>query len=118
MIAVAAQDRQRAADAAAAEGAALYRFLADNATDLITRHSSDGRIRFASPATSALLGWLPERHTAEQCKSLVHPEDFQTVQDALMESSYNGRAGSAEVRPQATGTAILSGWKCAAARPR
>src|SRR2546423_1275669 len=32
LIAVAAQDRQRAADAAAAEGAAMYRFLADNAT--------------------------------------------------------------------------------------
>jgi cell cycle sensor histidine kinase DivJ len=43
LIAVAAQDRQRAADAAAAEGAAMYRFLADNAMDIITRHSCDGR---------------------------------------------------------------------------
>ena len=51
-----AQDRQRAADGGAAEGAAMYRFLADNAMDLITRHSSDGRIRFASPAAMALLG--------------------------------------------------------------
>src|SRR5262249_38579271 len=50
LVAAAAQDRQRAADQAAAEGAAMYRFLADNAMDLITRHSSDGRIRFASPA--------------------------------------------------------------------
>ena len=98
LIAVAAQDRQRAADAAAAEGAAMYRFLADNATDLITRHSSDGRIRFASPATSALLGWLPEDITGRAMQTLVHPEDFQAVQEALMESSYNGRAGSAEVR--------------------
>ena len=98
LIAVAAQDRQRAADAAAAEGAAMYRFLADNATDLITRHSSDGRIRFASPATLALLGQLPEDITGEAMQSLVHPEDFQAVQDALMESSYHGRAGSAEVR--------------------
>ena len=61
LIAAAAQDRQRAADAAAAEGAAMYRFLADNAMDLITRHSSDGRIRFASPATSALAGALAGR---------------------------------------------------------
>jgi len=98
LIAVAAQDRQRAADAAAAEGAAMYRFLADNATDLITRHSSDGRIRFASPATLALLGRLPEDITGRAMQSLVHPEDFQTVQQALMESSYNGRAGAAEVR--------------------
>ena len=34
LIAAAAQDRQRAADAAAAEGAAMYRFLADNAAEI------------------------------------------------------------------------------------
>ncbi|HEX2761989.1 MAG TPA: PAS domain S-box protein, partial [Rhizomicrobium sp.] len=98
LIAVAAQDRQRAADAAAAEGAAMYRFLADNAMDLITRHSSDGRIRFASPATSTLLGRLPEEVTGAAMQSLVHPEDLNAVQAALMESSYHGRAGTAEVR--------------------
>jgi cell cycle sensor histidine kinase DivJ len=98
LIAVAAQDRQRAADAAAAEGAAMYRFLADNAMDLITRHSSDGRIRFASPATLTLLGRLPEEVTGAAMQSLVHPEDLNAVQAALMESSYHGRAGSAEVR--------------------
>ena len=98
LIAVAAQDRQRAADAAAAEGAAMYRFLADNAMDLITRHSSDGRIRFASPATATLLGRLPEEVTGAAMQSLVHPEDLNAVQAALMESSYHGRSGSAEVR--------------------
>jgi two-component system, cell cycle sensor histidine kinase DivJ len=100
LIAAAAQDRQRAADAAAAEGAAMYRFLADNAMDLITRHSSDGRIRFASPAASALLGRLPDELAGQAMQSLVHPEDLNAVQAALMESSYHGRAGSAEVRLQ------------------
>ncbi|HEX4634803.1 MAG TPA: ATP-binding protein [Rhizomicrobium sp.] len=98
LIAVAAQDRQRAADAAAAQGAAMYRFLADNAMDLITRHSSDGRIRFASPATATLLGRSPEELTGAAMQSLVHPQDLDAVQTALMESSYHGRAGSAEVR--------------------
>jgi cell cycle sensor histidine kinase DivJ len=98
LIAVAAQDRQRAADAAAAQGAAMYRFLADNAMDLITRHSSDGRIRFASPATLTLLGRSPEELAGAALQSLVHPEDLDAVQSALMESSYNGRAGSAELR--------------------
>jgi len=100
LIAAAAQDRQRAADAAAAEGAAMYRFLADNAMDLITRHSSDGRIRFASPAASALLGRLPDELVGQAMQSLVHPEDLNAVQAALMESSYHGRAGAAEVRLQ------------------
>jgi cell cycle sensor histidine kinase DivJ len=98
LIAAAAQDRQRAADAAAAEGTAMYRFLADNAMDLITRHSSDGVIRFASPATLALLGRVPAEITGLAPQELVHPDDLQLVQAALMESSYFGRAGSAEVR--------------------
>ena len=49
LIAAAAQDRQRAADAAAAEGAAMYRFLADNAMDLITRHSPRRAHPFRQP---------------------------------------------------------------------
>jgi two-component system, cell cycle sensor histidine kinase DivJ len=98
LIAAAAQDRQRAADAAAAEGAAMYRFLADNAMDLITRHSSDGCIRFASPAAMALLGRLPDELSGLALPSLVHPDDLGAVQAALMESSYHGRAGAAEVR--------------------
>src|SRR3954467_1227515 len=98
VIAAAAQDRQRAADAAAAEGAALYRFLADNAMDLITRHSSDGRIRFASPATVALLGRVPQELDGLTLTELAHPQDAMAVEAALMESSYHGRAGTAEAR--------------------
>jgi len=98
LIAAAAQDRQRAADAAAAEGTAMYRFLADNAMDMITRHSSDGRIRFASPATSALLGRMPDDIVGQAMAEIVHPDDLDTVQAALAQSSYHGRDGTAEVR--------------------
>src|SRR6185312_12506744 len=98
LIAAAAQDRQRAADAAAAEGALLYRFLADNAMDLITRHSSDGRIRFASPATLALLGYAPEELQGQTFVSLAHPQDADAVHAAMMASSYYGQSGAAEVR--------------------
>jgi cell cycle sensor histidine kinase DivJ len=98
LIAAAAQDRQRAADAAAAEGAAMYRFLADNAMDLITRHSPDGCIRFASPASLALIGRLPEEINGLALSSLAHPDQMNAVQAALMEASYYGRAGTAEAR--------------------
>ncbi len=98
LIAAAAQDRQRAADTAAAEGAAMYRFLADNAMDLITRHSGDGVIRYASPATLALLGRVPEEIAGQAMMSLTHPEDVPAMQSALMEASYFGRDGSAEIR--------------------
>jgi cell cycle sensor histidine kinase DivJ len=98
LIAAAAQDRQRAADAAAAEGTAMYRFLADNSMDLITRHSSDGCVRFASPATHALLGRAPQEIVGLAPAELVHPDDLRAVQAAMMESSYFGRTGEAQVR--------------------
>jgi cell cycle sensor histidine kinase DivJ len=98
LVAAAAQDRQRNADLAAAEGAAMYRFLAENAMDLITRHSSDGRIRFASPASIALMGRAPSEIEGLAPSALVHPDDLKVLQAALMESAYFGRAGSAEVR--------------------
>jgi cell cycle sensor histidine kinase DivJ len=98
LVAAAAQDRQRAADMAAAEGAAMYRFLADNAMDLITRHSSDGRIRFASPAAQTLLDLPPQELFGMAPASLVHHDDLRAMQSAFMESAYYGRAASAEVR--------------------
>jgi cell cycle sensor histidine kinase DivJ len=98
LVAAAAQDRQRAADMAAAEGTAMYRFLADNATDMITRHSSDGRICFASPACHALLGRQPDELKGEAPSALVHPEDLMPIQSAFMDAAYFGRAGAAEVR--------------------
>ncbi len=98
LVATAAQERQRLADMAAAEGAAMYRFLADNAMDLITRHSSDGRIRFASPASRVLLGRPPEKLLGRAPSALVHPDDLKTMQAALVEASYFGRASAAEVR--------------------
>ncbi len=98
LIAAAAQDRQRAADAAAAEGAAMYRFLADNAMDLITRHTADGLVCFASPASLALLGRMPRELEGQTLMTLAHPQDVDVVQAALVESSYFGRAGTAEAR--------------------
>ena len=98
LVAAAAQDRQRAADEAAAEGAAMYRFLADNAMDLITRHSSDGRVRFASPAAQAILDLPPENLIGAAPASLVHPDDLKRMQAAFMESAYYARPAAAEVR--------------------
>ena len=98
LVAAAAQDRQHAADMAAAEGAAMYRFLAENAMDLITRHSSDGRICFASPASTALLGRAPSEIEGLAPSAIVHADDLTAMQGAFMESAYFGRAGGAEVR--------------------
>jgi cell cycle sensor histidine kinase DivJ len=103
LVAAAAQDRQRRADEAAAQGAAMYRFLADNAMDLITRHSSDGRIRFASPAALPLLGVAPESLIGLAPSALCHPEDLKAMQAAFMDSAYFGKPAAAEVRLKRAG---------------
>jgi two-component system, cell cycle sensor histidine kinase DivJ len=118
LVAVAAQDRQRAADEAAAEGAAMYRFLADNAMDLITRHSSDGRIRFASPAAQAILDVPPENLIGLAPASLVHPDDLKTMQAAFMESAYYARPATAEIRmKRRDGSYVWAEIRCRPAPP-
>ena len=117
-VAAAAQDRQRAADQAAAEGAAMYRFLADNAMDLITRHGADGRIRFASPAARNLLGRAPESLRGVAPSALVHSADLKTLQSAFVEASYFGRAATAEVRlKRSDGAYVWTEMRCRPAQP-
>jgi len=113
LVAAAAQDRQRQADEAAAQGAAMYRFLADNAMDLITRHSSDGRIRFASPAAFTLLDIAPEKLEGLAPTALCHADDLKTIQAAFMEASYFGRPATAEVRmKKASGAYVWAEIRC------
>ncbi len=113
LVAAAAQDRQRAADAAAAEGAAMYRFLADNAMDLITRHSSDGRIRFASPAAQTILDMPPQNLIGVAPGALVHPDDLKQMQSAFMAAAYYARPATAEVRMRRRdGTYVWAEIRC------
>jgi cell cycle sensor histidine kinase DivJ len=117
VIAIAAQDRRRVSDLAAAEGAAMYRFLADHATDLITRHGSDGRIRFASPAATRLLAVAPEALEGIAPASLVHPDDLKIMQAAFVEASYFDRAATAEVRfRRPDGSVVWTEMRCRPAR--
>jgi len=117
VIAIAAQDRQRAADLAALQGAEMYRFLADHANDLITRHTPDGRIRFASPAAVRLLALDPGALEGLAPSAFVHHDDLKSVQAAFVEASYLGRASTAEVRfRRADGGVVWTEMRCQAAK--
>ena len=78
----------------------MYRFLADNAMDLITRHSPDGRIRFASPASrDACWDASPAELEGLAPAALVHPDDLaRRCRRRSWNPAYFGRAGAAEVR--------------------
>jgi cell cycle sensor histidine kinase DivJ len=97
LMAIAAQERHRAADEAAEAGEARYRFLAENAHDLITRHTTDGRIHYASPASANLLGYRPEELIGKTLKELVHRDDAAAVSLAFV-SAADGKAATAELR--------------------
>ncbi|TVU52203.1 MAG: response regulator [Arthrospira sp. PLM2.Bin9] len=56
-----------------------YRIMAEYSTDLITRHSRRGFIRYASPACSLLLGYEPESLIGKHPNQFLHPDDLNTL---------------------------------------
>ncbi len=81
--------------------------------DLITRHSADGRIRFASPASRSLLGQSPDALIGQAPAALVHPDDLRAIQAAFMDASYFARAATAEIRlKRADGTYVWAEIRC------
>jgi PAS domain S-box-containing protein len=57
----------------------LYRLLADNANDLISRHDAEAKFLYVSPACSSLLGYLPEDLLGKSALEIIHPEDQQRI---------------------------------------
>ena len=56
-----------------------YRLLAENATDLISRHSPEGIYLYASPACRKLLEYQPEELIGHSAYDFFHPEDMASV---------------------------------------
>jgi len=72
--------RQRAGRAALAESEGHFRLLAENAGDLIARHTIDGICTYASPAARDLLGREPDSLLGDwTAASTVHPDDVAVV---------------------------------------
>jgi diguanylate cyclase (GGDEF)-like protein/PAS domain S-box-containing protein len=59
---------------------ARYRLIANNATDMLSRHRPDGVYLYASPACTALLGYQPEDLVGTRLDEWVHPDDMALVQ--------------------------------------
>ena len=76
--------RQRAGQAALVESEVHFRLLAENASDLIARHTVDGVCTYASPAARELLGLEPEELLGDWSTTVpVHPDDIPTIAAAL-----------------------------------
>jgi PAS domain S-box-containing protein len=57
----------------------MYRLLAENSTDLISRHDLEGIYLYASPACRSLLGFGPEELVGRSAYELIHPDDRDEV---------------------------------------
>ena len=87
--------QQRRAELALRESEARYRLLAEHATDMISRHTPDGRFLYASPASQSLLGYGPEELIGTRPAELIHPDDLAVIEE--FRNKLFARAGTAAI---------------------
>jgi len=84
---------ERVAGREAAKARRLYRLITENTTDLISRHTPDGRFLDASPASWTLLGYWPETLRGTLAQRLFHGHDMKLAlrqaRDALQLDGYH-----------------------------
>jgi PAS domain S-box-containing protein len=61
------------------ESEAQFRLLAENASDMISRLTIDGRMLYVSPACTTILGYTPEEMTGVLYFDLIHEKDRRRI---------------------------------------
>jgi len=77
------------AEAEARENEQRYRFIADNAAEMIARVAIDGEVRYVSPGSMRVFGYTPEEHMRQTPQDMTHPDDIQRVGAAIMDMVMN-----------------------------
>ena len=72
-----AAERAEAARSVAHLSERRYRLLAENATDMISRFSLSGRLKYMSPACERLLGYTPEEMVGRRTLDFTHPDHVE-----------------------------------------
>lgn len=66
------------AEEAQAQSEARFRFLADNASDIIACFGTDTRFTYLSPSIKVVLGYSPEELVGQSTRTIMHPDDYRT----------------------------------------
>ncbi|QGF23076.1 PAS domain-containing protein [Raineyella fluvialis] len=74
-------DRHRALQALE-EASERFRLLAENASDIVFRGSTQGIVEWVSPSVTKTLGWVPAELIGRRFVTLVHPGDVGTIRAA------------------------------------
>lgn len=73
---------RRQAEAALRASEEQFRLLAENSTDMISRHSPEGAYLYVSPACRRLLGYEPQDLLGHSAYEFIHPEDVARVAES------------------------------------
>lgn len=104
-LAVMVQLVHRQSENAVQAGEERYRLLAENATDMITRHDEKGRVVFASLAAQQLFGEAAQKITGDGLFERVHVADRPAYMTALSRSFANNEPMAVEFRVRRAGPA-------------
>jgi PAS domain S-box-containing protein len=81
------------------ESEALYRKLAERASDIISRTDSGGRVIYISPSCRAVLGYEPEELVGKHAViDLAHPDDVARKQEVLERFVQRGLTSGSPLR--------------------
>ncbi len=75
------------AEKALKDSEAAYRFMAEEASDVIARHSAEGKLVFISPAVTRILGFRPEDMVGKGPFDGAHADDIDNIKATLGEAA-------------------------------
>jgi PAS domain S-box-containing protein len=92
------------------ESEKLYRLLAENTRDMITRHLPDATYLYVSPACRTLFGYEPEDLIGTNAFEQMHPEDVKRIIAITQEAVRTGGVMYHNIATEQK-TVNTSGWR-------